>query len=74
MRGEPGHAIVPECAPRGGELVVDKPGFSAFYKTDLEARLRARGVARRLWRLIDDLIQKENKHTAGDRLLTKSSR
>jgi len=44
VRGEPGHGIVPELAPRDGEPVVDKPGKGAFYATDLEALLRHRGV------------------------------
>src|SRR6185369_4012616 len=44
VRGEPGHGIVPELAPRDGEPVVDKQGKGAFYATDLEALLRHRGV------------------------------
>lgn len=46
VRGEAGHAIIDDLAPEPGEWQVDKPGFGAFFATDLEARLRNRGVAR----------------------------
>lgn len=44
VRGSAGHDIIPELAPIAGEIVVDKPGKGAFYGTDLETILRARGI------------------------------
>src|SRR5256885_5720212 len=45
IRGEKGHDIVAELAPRPGEPVVDKPGKGAFYATDLQSLLHDRGIA-----------------------------
>ena len=44
IQGEEGHAIVDELAPLSGEIVIDKPGKSAFYATDLEELLRSKGI------------------------------
>ena len=45
VRGEPGNAIVPACAPAPGEIEIDKPGKGMFYATDVDALLKARGIA-----------------------------
>jgi nicotinamidase-related amidase len=37
LRGEYGHDFIDELRPWPGELVVDKPGYSAFEHTDLQA-------------------------------------
>jgi nicotinamidase-related amidase len=42
--GEPGSDFVDELRPLPGELVISKPGKDAFYNTELDAHLVARGI------------------------------
>jgi nicotinamidase-related amidase len=46
VRGEGGWQIVPELEPRPGEICIDKPGYSAFYATDLDRILSVKGIKR----------------------------
>jgi nicotinamidase-related amidase len=39
-----GTQIVPELAPREGDVVIEKPRQSPFYRTPLEDELRGRGI------------------------------
>ena len=44
VRGAPGCEIIGELTPGIGEIVIDKPGYSAFYATDLDRIFRTRGI------------------------------
>ncbi len=44
IRGEYGHDIIDEFAPRAGEVVIDKPGKGSFYGTDLHELLQVTGI------------------------------
>jgi nicotinamidase-related amidase len=44
IAGEPGTAIIAECAPLAGETVIEKPGKGAFYATALGSILTAGGI------------------------------
>jgi len=44
VRGEPGWDIVKELAPAPGDILLDKPGNSAFHATDLDQILRSKGI------------------------------
>ncbi|HTJ57140.1 MAG TPA: isochorismatase family cysteine hydrolase [Devosiaceae bacterium] len=44
IAGEPGTAIIAECTPARGEIVIEKPGKGAFYATELGAILAEKGI------------------------------
>lgn len=44
IQGTPGAKVISELKPEDGDLIVEKPRFSAFFKTELAAILRKRGV------------------------------
>lgn len=44
IRGERGHDFIDELQPISGEVVIDKPGYGAFYLTDLEGVFVRRNI------------------------------
>ncbi len=44
IRGEYGHDFIDALQPIPGETIIDKPGYGAFYATDLAASLKQRGI------------------------------
>jgi nicotinamidase-related amidase len=44
VRGEAGHDFVDDLRPLVGEIVIDKPGYSAFEHTALQQVLTTRGI------------------------------
>jgi nicotinamidase-related amidase len=44
IRGEYGHDFIDELRPIAGEVIIDKPGYSAFHQTDLEIILRSQQI------------------------------
>jgi nicotinamidase-related amidase len=44
VRGEYGHDFIDELLPRAGEIVIDKPGYSAFEATGLAQALTTRAI------------------------------
>lgn len=45
IRGEAGHDFAAGFTPEPGEMVIDKAGFSAFYRTDLHEQLQRAEVS-----------------------------
>ncbi len=44
VRGEIGHDLIDEMDLAAGEIVIDKPGYSAFHQTDLDQILRSNAI------------------------------
>jgi len=46
MKGTHEADIVPELAPKAGDLVIEKQTYSPFVSTDIDQQLKARGISR----------------------------
>ena len=44
VRGEFGHDLIDDMELATGEIVIDKPGYSAFHQTDLDQILRSNAI------------------------------
>ena len=44
VRGEWGHDMIDELQVAAAELIIDKPGYSAFHQTDLDQILRSNAI------------------------------
>lgn len=44
VRGEWGHDLIDDMNVSAGDIVIDKPGYSAFHQTDLDQILRSRAL------------------------------
>ena len=64
ISGTRGAEIVPELAPRDGEVVIPKRRYSGFFGTDLDMTLRERGVD--TLRLVGDCTNICVLYTAAD--------
>ncbi|MEB3310298.1 MAG: isochorismatase family cysteine hydrolase [Snowella sp.] len=42
--GETGNQIIPELEPLPNEIIISKPGKGAFYQTELQTYLQAKGI------------------------------
>jgi len=64
IAGTTGAEIVPEVAPRDGDIVIPKRRYSGFFGTDLDITLRERGVD--TLRLVGDCTNICVLYTAAD--------